>query len=85
MEIRRDNLRRWKIEIEMDGLSEPDVAEVYESVRKHFHLKRETFGTHRLDKRWITVKDISNSVERFMSQLKISKLENKKSIVVIYR
>ena len=45
MEIRRDNLRRWKIEIEMDGLSEPDVAEVYESVRKHFHLKRETFGT----------------------------------------
>ena len=43
MEIRRDNLRRWKIEIEMDGLSEPDVAEVYESVRKHFHLKRETF------------------------------------------
>ena len=59
MEIRRDNLRRWKIEIEMDGLTKPDVAEVYESVRKHFHLKRETYGTHRLDKRWITVNDIS--------------------------
>ena len=56
MEIRRDNLRRWKIEIEMEGLSKPDAAEVYESVRKHFHLKRETYGTHRLDKRWITVK-----------------------------
>ena len=67
MEIRRDNLRRWKIEIEMDGLTKPDVAEVYESVRKHFHLKRETYGTHRLDKRWITVNDISNSLERFMT------------------
>ena len=63
MEIRRDNLRRWKIEIEMEGLSEPDVAEVYESVRKHFHLKRETYGTHRLDKRWITVKDVSKFID----------------------
>ena len=67
MEIRRGNLRRWKIEIEMECLSEPDPTDLYESVRKHFHLKRETFGTHRLDKRWITVKDVSNSVERFMS------------------
>ena len=67
MEIRRGNLRRWKIEIEMECLSEPDPADLYESVRKHFHLKPETYGTHSLDKKWITVKDVSNSVERFMS------------------
>ena len=68
MELQRGNLRRWKIEVQMDSLSKPNKRDVYESIRKHFHLKREEYGTHRMDINWISVDDVTNDIERFMSQ-----------------
>ena len=48
-------LKEWKIEVKIYSSTKPNKKEIYEAIRKLFHIRRSTYAIQRLSPEWISV------------------------------
>ena len=51
-------LKEWKIEVKIYSSTKPNKKEIYEAIRKLFHIRRSTYAIQRLSPDWISVTQV---------------------------
>ena len=53
-------LKEWKIGVKIYSSTKPNKKEIYEAIRKLFHIRRSTYAIQRLSPEWISVTQVKS-------------------------
>ena len=53
-------LKEWKIEVKIYSSTKPNKKEIYQAIRKLFHIRRSTYAIQRLSPDWISVTQVKS-------------------------
>ena len=55
-------LKEWKIEVKIYSSTKPNKKEIYEVIRKLFHIRKSTYAIQRLSPEWVTVTQVKSVI-----------------------
>ena len=55
-----NDLKEWKIEVKIYSSTKPNKKEIYEAIRKLFHIRRSTYAIQRLSPEWVSVTQVKS-------------------------
>ena len=58
-----NDLKEYKLEMKIQSVMKPSENEMYDAIRKYFHLIKKTNNIMRIDKDWLSIRQVESSLE----------------------
>ncbi len=58
-----NDLKEYKLEMKIQSVMKPSEKEMYDAIRKYFHLRKKTNNIMRIDKDWLSIRQVESSLE----------------------
>ena len=56
-------LKEYKLEMKILSVRKPSEKEMYEAIRKHFHVRRSTYDWFSIERDWLTVRQVKSALD----------------------